>query len=441
MQKILVLGAGMVAGPLIRYLLERDFRLTVTSLVQEDAVRLIGGEERGTALTLDIEDEAALGKLVADHDLVISLVPFTFHPLVARHCLDHGRNLVTTSYVSDEMEALDAEAKAKDLVFLNEIGLDPGIDHMSAMRIIDDVHARGGKIRHFRSFCGGLPAPEAVDNPFGYKFSWAPRGVLLASRNGARYWRDNHVVEVEPERLFRDMRLLHVPGAGDFEAYPNRDSLMYRDIYRLGEEAHSVFRGTLRYIGWCNSLYNYRKIGLLDLEERDCAGMTYADFMRDLLDAGPDDDLRVAAAGRMGTTPDCLPPWNLHWLGMFSRRPLGRDRISPLDALGEIMQEKLSYQPGERDMVVLYHEFKAWFPADDHHERLTSTMVNFGARYGDTSMSRSVSLPAAISARLILEGKVPQRGVLRPVHPEIYDPVLDELKTLGIDCHEESMTY
>ncbi len=441
MSNILVLGAGMVAGPLVRYLLDRSCELTVTSLVLENAVKLIGDDPGGTPMVLDLSDEEALGSLVADHDLVISLVPFAFHPLVGRHCLNHGKHLITASYVTDEMEALHSEAEAKGLVFLNEIGLDPGIDHMSAMRIIDDVHARGGKIRHFRSFCGGLPAPEANDNPFGYKFSWAPRGVLLASRNGARYWRDNHVVDVEPERLFRDMRLLNLDGVGDFEAYPNRDSLMYRDVYKLGDEVQSVFRGTLRYIGWCNSLYNFRKIGLLDLEERDCAGMTYADFMRDLLDAGPEDDLRVVAADRMGTQPDCLPPWNLHWLGMFSSRPLGCDRISPLDALGEIMQEKLGYQPGERDMVVLHHEFKAWFPDDDHHERLASTLVDFGVRYGDSSMSRTVSLPAAIAARLILEGKVAQRGVLLPVHREIYDPVLNELATLGIVCNEKTMAY
>ena len=218
MQKILLLGAGMLAGPSIRYLLEREYRLTVTSLVREDAVKLLGGDERGTALTLDLGDEAALDRLVADHDLVISLVPFAFHPLVARRCLAHGRNLVTASYVSPEMAALDGDAKARDLVFLNEIGLDPGIDHMSAMRIIDDVHARGGKIRYFRSYCGGLPAPEANDNPFGYKFSWAPRGVLLASRNGAEYLADGRRVEVAPERLFRDMHVLEVEGFGDFEA-------------------------------------------------------------------------------------------------------------------------------------------------------------------------------------------------------------------------------
>lgn len=441
MKKVLVLGAGMVAGPLIRYLLDREHKLTVTSLVIEDAVKLVGSDPNGTAMTLDLTDESTLSQLVKNHDLVISLVPYAFHPMVARHCLDAGKNLVTASYVSDEMLEMDAEAKEKGLIFLNEIGLDPGIDHMSAMRIIDDVHERGGKIRHFRSYCGGLPAPEAVDNPFGYKFSWAPRGVLMASRNGATYWRDNHIVEVEPERLFRDMRLLNVPGAGDYEAYPNRDSLMYKDIYKLGGEVRSVFRGTLRYVGWCNSLYHFVKLGMLDPEPRDSKGMTCADYMRSMLEAENDADLRVVSAERMGIPADCLPPWNMHWLGLFSRRPIGRDQISPLDLLGDIMLEKLTYKPGERDMVVLFHEFKAWFEEDNHYEALTSTLVDYGVRYGDSSMSRTVSLPAAIAARLILEGKIPQRGVLRPVHPEIYNPVLDELADLNIVCKDERMSY
>ncbi len=441
MQKILVLGAGMVAAPLVRYLQDHGYGLTVTSLVLEDAVKLIGDAADSRALTLHLSDEESLSELVATHDLVISLVPYSYHPLVANHCLEKHKNLVTASYVSEEMEAFHAEAVQHDLIFLNEIGLDPGIDHMSAMRIIDDVHARGGKIRHFRSFCGGLPAPESNDNPFGYKFSWAPRGVLMASRNGAQYWRDNHIVEVPPERLFRDMHLLQVPGAGDFEAYPNRDSLEYRDVYNLGEEVRTVFRGTLRYIGWCNTMYNFVKIGMLDTEPRASQGMTYAEFMRDLLEAGPDEDLRHVAAERMGLPADCLPPWNMHWLGLFSNRPVGHDRISPLDALGEIMQEKLSYRPGERDMVVLFHKFHAWFEADGHFERLTSSLVDFGERYGDSSMSRTVSLPAAIAARLILEGKVPQRGVLRPVHREIYNPVLDELASLNIVCSEEKTIY
>lgn len=441
MQKVLVLGAGMVAGPLIRYLQDRGYGLTVTSLVVEDAVKLIGDDANSHAVSFDLADESTLAQLVGDHDLVISLVPYSYHPLVANHCLALHKNLVTASYVSPEMQAFDEDARTHDLVFLNEIGLDPGIDHMSAMRIIDDVHARGGLIRHFRSYCGGLPAPEANDNPFGYKFSWAPRGVLMASRNGARYWRDNHEVIVPPERLFRDMHLLNVPGAGDFEAYPNRDSLEYRKIYGLNDEVRSVFRGTLRHIGWCDTMHNLVRLGMLDTEPRESRGMTYADFMRELLQARPDEDLRVAAANRLGVPADTLAPWNMHWLGLFSRRPIGHDHISPLDALGEIMLDKLTYNPGERDMIVMFHEFKAWFAADDHYECLTSSLVDFGVRYGDSSMSRTVSLPAAIAANLILQGRISGRGVLRPMAAEIYNPVLDELANLNIVCTENKTVY
>jgi saccharopine dehydrogenase-like NADP-dependent oxidoreductase len=312
---------------------------------------------------------------------------------------------------------------------------------MTAMKVIHRVQAEGGEITTFQSYCGGLPAPEANDNPYGYKFSWAPRGVLLASRNGATYRRDGHAVETPPERLFRDVHLVHVPGAGDFEAYPNRDSLQYRGIYDLDEGIRTLLRGTLRNLGWCQTMHEFGRIGLLDDAERDCAGMTCADFVRDLLGAGPDEDLRPAAARRMGLPADALPAWNLHWLGLLSDRPVGRDRIAPLDLLGDVMLEKLAYAPGERDMVVLFHEFKAWFPEAERYERITSTLVDFGLPGGASSMSRTVSLPTALAARMILEGQVVRRGVLRPVHREIYEPVLDELEKMDIVCREETTTF
>lgn len=441
MQKILVLGAGMVAGPLVRYLLDRDFEVTVTSLEAAEAARLVDGHARGRALALDLADEARLGALVADHDLVVSLVPFGLHPMVAGHCLRHGRNMVTASYVSPQMAALDEAARGRGLLFLNEIGLDPGIDHMSAMRIIDGVRARGGEVLHFRSYCGGLPAPEANDNPLGYKFSWAPRGVLLACRNAARYLADGHLVEVPAERLFRDMHLVHVPGAGDFEAYPNRDSLQYREIYNLGGQVRTVYRATLRNLGWCDTLYNFGRIGLLDQAARPCRGLTRAGYLRELVGAAPGQDLRAAAARKMGISADCLPLHNLQWLGLTADEPLPGDEIAPLELLGELMLARLSYRPGERDMVALFHEFKAWFPQQGRYERITSSLVACGTPGGDSAMSRTVSLPAAIAARLILAGRIPQRGVARPVHPEIYRPVLDELAALDIDCHEETATY
>ena len=441
MKNVLVLGAGLVSRPLVGYLLERGYRVTCASRTVAKAEKLVAGHPNGSAHSLNLKDEAKLRGFVERCDLAVSLVPFAFHPKVARLCIEHRKPMVTTSYVSEEMEALDGAAREAGVTVLNEIGVDPGIDHMSAMRVIDAVRARGGKVTSFRSYCGGLPAPEANDNPFGYKFSWAPRGVLLASRNGASYLLEGRRIEVAPERLFRDMHILQVEGVGDFEAYPNRDSLAYIGIYGL-EGIDTMYRGTLRNMGWCDTLYSFRRLGLLDLEEV-AAGGTYADFMRGLLETADDaataDELRAGAARKMGVPPDALPAWNLHWLGMFSDREIGSEKISPLDALGNLMFEKLAFADGERDMLVLHHDFRASYP-DGSRERVLSQMVDFGIPGGDSSMSRTVSLPAAIAVRRILEGGITAKGVLRPVAREVYEPILDELAELGIECRETTET-
>jgi saccharopine dehydrogenase-like NADP-dependent oxidoreductase len=439
MHRVLVLGAGLVARPLVRYLLGKGHAVTCASRTVSKAEALIDGHENGRALPLDLADEAALAELIAAHDLSISLVPPPLHPTVARHCLDAGKNMVTTSYVSPEMAALDGEARAKNLTILNEIGVDPGIDHMSAMRIIDDVKRRGGQIRAFKSYCGGLPAPRHNDNPFGYKFSWAPRGVLVASRNGAQYLQDGRKITVAPERLFRDMHVLQVPGFGDFEAYPNRDSIGYQEVYGLAG-IPTLFRGTLRNMGWCDCMFHYRQQGLLDLDEFAVEGRTYAQIMRQHLGAVEGDDLRVAFARRAGLPADSLPPRNLEWLGMFSDQPVRGDTTTMLDAMGDLMFEKLAFAPGELDLIVLFHDFQADFP-DGHKEHITSQLIDFGIEGGDSAMSRTVSLPAAIAAHMILQGEISEPGVLRPVLPGIYDPVLDELANLNIACEEHTETY
>ena len=439
MKKVLVLGAGLVARPLVRYLLDKDYEVTCASRTVAKAEALIDGHKNGQAFPLDLTDEAKLVEFIAAADLVISLVPPPFHPVVAHHCLDAGKNMVTTSYVSPEMAALDAKAREKGLTVLNEIGVDPGIDHMSAMRIIDDVKGRGGEIVAFKSYCGGLPTPEYNDNPFGYKFSWAPRGVLVASRNGAQYLQDGFVVEVQPERLFRDMHILQVPDFGDFEAYPNRDSVSYQEVYGL-EGIPTLFRGTLRNMGWCDCLYHYRHQGLLDLDGIEVKGRTYAEILRAHLGAGPNDDLRVVFAKKAGIPADSLPAWNLHWLGMFSDQKVQGEKTTMLDLMGDLMFEKLSFEDGELDLIVLFHDFQATFP-DGHREHITSKLIDVGVEGGDSSMSRTVSLPAAIAAHMILEGKITETGVLRPVLPGIYNPVLDELATLNIACEEHTKSY
>ena len=439
MQKVLVLGAGLVSRPLVRYLLDRGYGLICTDMVAAKAERVVDGHPNGEAHALDLQDEDQLAAFIDGCDLAVSLVPPPFHPLVARLCIAHGKPMVTASYVSPEMAALDAAAKRAGVVILNEIGVDPGLDHMSAMRVIDGVKARGGRVAAFKSYCGGLPAPEANDNPFGYKFSWAPRGVLMACRNGAQHLAQGRRITVQPERLFRDMHVLQVGEFGDYEAYPNRDSLSYESIYGL-EGVDTLFRGTLRNMGWCDCFHNYRKLGLLELDEIDVAGKTYAELMRGFLGAGEKSDLRSAAAAKMGQAVDSLPVKNLEWLGLFGDRRFEVEKTTMLDALGALMLEKLSFGQGERDMVVLVHHVTAEFPGGGR-EHITSQLIDFGIVGGDSSMSRTVSLPAAIGAHMLLSGKITTPGVLRPVTPEIYNPVLDELVTLGIDCKEFTESF
>jgi saccharopine dehydrogenase (NADP+, L-glutamate forming) len=435
MSRILVLGAGLVARPLVQYLLDQpDFQVTVASRTVEKARALIGDRPNGRALAFDIEREPErLDDLVAQADLAVSMLPYIHHLQVAHACLRHRRHLVTTSYVKDEMRALDSAARQAGVLFLNEIGLDPGIDHMSAMRIIDRVHADGGRVVSFRSYCGGLPAPEANTNPFGYKFSWSPRGVLLAGRNDARYLEDGQVVEIPNRRLFATRHTVPVEGVGDLEAYPNRDSLPYIQLYGI-PEARTMYRGTLRYPGWCETWQKFVELGLLDLTEReDLAGMTYRQLLAHLIGRPETSDLRRDLAVHLNIPVDSPILDRFEWLGLFRDDPLPPERTI-LDVLAVRMQEKLQYAPGERDMVVLLHDFVAEYP--DRRERIRSWLVDFGIPHGDTAMARTVGLPAAIATRLILQGVIRLTGVHIPVLPEIYRPVLAELEERGIRVQE-----
>ena len=439
MKRVLVLGAGLVAKPLVRYLLDKGYQVTMASRTASKAEAMIAGHPAGKALALNVENEVVLAQLIKDCDLAVSLVPYTFHPVVAKHCIANKKHMVTTSYVSAAMQEQDRVAQEAGVTILNEIGVDPGIDHMSAMRIIDSVRKRKGRIVAFRSYCGGLPAPEANDNPFGYKFSWAPRGVLLAGRNSAMYLMDGRKVEVPSHRLFRDMHILAIPGQGDYEAYPNRDSISYIDVYGL-QGIQTIYRGTLRNMGWCDCLYNFGRLCLLSLDEFQAQGKTYADMMRTLAGASASEDLETATARKLGIPKESYPIRNLEWLGMFSDRKLGADRISPLDAMGNLMYEKLAFRPGERDMILLFHDFRAEFP-NGKKERIVSELIDYGIPNGDSSMSRTVSLPAAIGVNMILTGRIKATGVLRPVTADIYNPVLNELEKLNISCKERTEKF
>lgn len=436
MNKILVLGAGLVAGPLVRYFLDRpDYLVVVADLEPDRARRLVAGAARGESRQLDLGDREALAAEIGRADLVVSMVPYTFHPLVAGLAIDHGKPMVTASYVSQAMKELDGRARQKGVLVLNELGLDPGIDHMEAMRIIREVHEDGGRILAFTSYCGGLPAPEANDNPFGYKFSWSPMGVLLASKNSARYLKDGRVVTIPAEQLFAEPATISVAGLGEFEGYPNRDSVVYRETYGI-PEAHTVLRGTLRYPGWCQTLLKIGELGLLDDSEKDRAGRTCADLMAGLSGAALNEDVREAVARRLDLDRRSEVMKRLEWLGLFEAKELPVEKGSALDNLAALMIDKLQYAEGERDMIVLRHEFLAE-DRSGRKERILSTLVDYGIPGGASSMSRTVGLPAAIAARLILERKISRTGVEVPVHSEIYVPILEELRALGIRFTEE----
>jgi len=433
MKKVLVLGAGLVTRPLVRYLLDHGFQVTVASRTVSKAEKLIDGHSHGKAVALDVDDEACLRDLIAAHDLAVSLLPYVYHVKVAGLCIELGKHMVTTSYVSDAMRGQDQAAQSAGILILNEIGVDPGIDHMSAMRVIHRVKGKGGHIESFRSYCGGLPAPEANDNPLGYKFSWSPRGVVLAGRNNARYLENGNVIEIPGQDLFLHHHPIRIADM-DLEFYPNRDSMGYIDLYGL-DRATTMFRGTLRNPGWCRLWKKIADLNLLDLTERDIEATTWAEFIAGLI-GNPPGDLRQAMATHLGVSADDRMLEQMEWLGFFSREPLNFKHASNLDVLAGRLLEKMQYAPGERDLLVLHHDFIAHYPETGRREHITSTMVDYGIPGGDTSMARTVSLPAAIAVRLILEGDIVATGVHIPVTPSIYEPVLDELEVMKISCNE-----
>jgi saccharopine dehydrogenase-like NADP-dependent oxidoreductase len=379
------------------------------------------------------KDDELLEKLVSEADLVCSLLPYVFHVKATKVAVSHGKDFCTTSYISDEMQELDAAARDAGVLLLNECGVDPGIDHMSAMKIIDEAHDNQGKILSFISVTGGLPAPDANDNPFGYKVSWSPRGVLLAGRNKAHFLKDGKEVTIPGEDLFDNYEVKEVPGMGKFEMYPNRDSMSYIGIYDI-PEVETMLRGTYRNLGWCSTLKKIADLNLLSLDEQSFEGLTYSEMLRNAVDSD-EEDIRQALAKEIDVKSDSPILDRLEWLGLFSQEDIPQEVDTRLDALCHLFVEKMQYAPGERDMILMHHEFIIQYP--DRKEKVTSILADYGIPNGDSSMSRTVALPVAIASRMILEGKIDIKGVHRPILPEIYNPILDELESLGIQFEEQ----
>jgi len=433
MKKVLLLGAGLVTRPLVHYLLDQNnIELVIASRTVSKADALLENHPKGKSVALNVKsEEEKLKQLVKESDVVISLLPWIYHLKVANFCLEFGKHLVTTSYVSNDMKSLDSKAKEKGLLFLNEIGLDPGIDHMSAMKIIKNVEQKGGKIVSFESVCGGLPAPEDNDNPFGYKFSWSPRGVILAGRNNAHYLKNGNEVIVDGKDLFTNHWEKTVESLGKLEVYPNRDSMIYQDLYSLWD-SETIFRGTFRNLGWCKTLYSISKMGWLDDTERtELENLTMVEVTSKLLNCSIDEAVKRVAE-KIDQPEDSEVMNRLKWLGMFDKVSVKPEQWTYLDVLSAKMQEMMPYKDGEKDMIVLQHDFIAEY-SDNSKEHIVSLMIDFGIPNGDSAMSRTVSLPAAIATKLLCEGKFENiSGVYIPNIPNIYNLVLEELESLNI---------
>jgi saccharopine dehydrogenase-like NADP-dependent oxidoreductase len=438
-KNILVLGAGMVSRPLIRYLLEKTNNcITVATRTLSKAEEIIDKHPRGKAIELKVSNITKLKKLISESDLTVSLLPYIYHERIAKICIKHSRPMVTTSYVSHEMKLLHKEANEAEVLILNECGLDPGIDHMSAMRIIHKVESKDGKILSFRSSTGALPSHEANTNPFGYKFSWAPKGVLLASRNPSRWLQDGNIISITGEKLFENYFLQDIPGLGTFENYPNRDSIPYKEIYGI-KDAKTVYRGTLRMTGWCETMNKIVQLGWLDNEPlNDFKGNTYGDLTRYLIKEEHKDGVKDKIANFLGLEKYAAVIKRLEWLGLLSDMPLPPNKNNPLDYLNFLTLQKMKLENNEKDMIVMHHEFVVKYPKK--REYITSTLVNYGIPNGDSAVSKTVSLPAAIAVKLILSGEICIKGVRIPVLQEIYNPILNELEEFGLKFNEKNIT-
>jgi saccharopine dehydrogenase (NADP+, L-glutamate forming) len=434
MKKVLILGAGLVVKPIVEYLLDRQIPLLIASPMKQRADALIWGHSLGSSVDWSMDDPDTLDKMIEEYDVVVSLLPHKYHTDVARVCLKHKRSLVTTSFAQPEMKSLNEAAKNAGVIFLNELGLDPGIDHMTAMKLIDYIHLKGGKVEEFYSLCGALPVPEAADNPLKYKFTWSPKGVILASRNNALYLKNGKETFIDSVNLFKDRFNYTFPVIGDLEVYPNRDSIIFKDIYDI-PEVKTLYRGTFRYKGWCETLDAMKSINMLDDSVADYERMSYAGFIAER--AGVErTDLRNNLAKKLGIAETSVAMKSLDFLGFFEEEKLHYQETTPFEITSDRMIKRMMLEDNERDVVLLQHIILASYP-NGTREVIKSSMVDFGSPSTNTAIARTVALPAAVAVRMILENRLLLSGVYRPVLPQIYVPILNELKTLGIEMNEE----
>lgn len=446
MRNILIIGAGRSSCYLIKYLLEKSesekLFITIADLSEESAQKFTQGHPNAKGIKLDVFDAPERSKAIQSADLVISMLPARFHIEAAKDCIRYKKHMVTASYVSDEMQALDEDAKANDLVFMNEIGVDPGIDHMSAMQVIDRIRDAGGKIIMFESFTGGLIAPESDDNLWNYKFTWNPRNVVLAGQGGAAEFIQEGTTKYIPyHRLFRRTEFLDVEGYGRFEALANRNSLKYRAIYGL-DDVLTLYRGTMRRVGFSKAWNMFVQLGLTDDSYKidNSENLSYRDFVNMFLPYSPTDSVELKVRYALKIDQDDLMWYKLLELDIFNAdKKIGIKNASPAQALQKILMDKWTLKPDDKDMIVMYHKFGYELNGEKH--QIDSKMVLIGEDQTFTAMAATVGLPVAMAALKILNKEITTPGVQRPLSKEVYTPILSELEEYGISFKEEEVEY
>ncbi|MDX8552975.1 saccharopine dehydrogenase NADP-binding domain-containing protein [Tenacibaculum sp. 1B UA] len=446
MRNILIIGAGRSSSSLIKYLLDKssqeNLHITIGDVSLDSAQSKVNNHSNATAIQLDVFNAEERSNAIQKADIVISMLPAHFHIEVAKDCITYGKHMVTASYISDEMKALDEEAKTKGLVFMNEIGLDPGIDHMSAMQVIDRIKEQGGKMLLFESFCGGLVAPESDTNLWNYKFTWNPRNVVLAGQGGASMFIQEGTYKYIPyQKLFRRTEFLTINGSGRFEAYANRDSLKYRSIYGL-EDIKTMYRGTIRKVGFSRAWNVFVQLGMTDdtYTIEDSENMSYRDFTNLFLAYSPSDSVELKFRSYAKIDQDDLMWDKFVELDIFNpNKKVGLKNATPAEILQKILMDSWTLEAEDKDMIVMHHIFGYQYKEDKY--QIESSMVIKGDDQTYTAMAKTVGLPVAMATVRILNGDITTPGVQLPINKEVYEPILKELEDYGINFAEKEVPY
>lgn len=442
MQTVLVLGAGLSSTTLIKYFLDHSeaqhWKIRVGDIQTENALQRIKGHPGGEAFQFDVYNAEQRRKEIREAAIVISLLPARMHHLVAECCVELGKNMVTASYLSPEIKALDEAAREKGIILMNECGVDPGIDHMSAIQMIHRIQKENCCLKAFESSTGGLVAPGYENNPWKYKFTWNPRNVVLAGHDGARFLHNGKFKYIPYHKVFGRFETIEVPGLGEFEVYGNRDSLAYRETYGL-HNLETMFRGTIRRPGYCEAWDTFVQLGATDdsYVMENTEEMTYREFINCFMAFRTDIPVDQKLSNYLDLDRDSAMMERLKWLGIFDDTPIGVAGLTPAKVLQKILEEKWQLDPGDKDMILMQHQFD--FNKDGKEIKRYSTMVCIGQDTEHTAMSMTVGLPLAMVARRILEGEYTTKGVQLPIQPEIYNPVLKELEEYGIRFVEEEV--